>query len=589
MLRGGVVVPDDALAWRFSRSSGPGGQSVNTTDSRVELTVDLARIAWTSPTQQDRVLARLAARLRGSLLTVSAQEYRSQLRNREAALTRVHALLDDALAPPGPTRRATRPSRGSQVRRVQGEQKRRAVKELRRRRWPPAGADLRRAALSGPASPRGPRRGPAAATAAPRRRRRSTTGPRRPGSGCSGRRRAWSAGRGAPRRRLRRVGRRDHQVAGVDGAAPGVQQLRGADAVGLPVGRPRRPPAPTPAGSRSGPRARREVRRRRPRRHPAAHDGQHGAVGGVRGVRTRKPVVPSCARPVTSSWPSASYVPVTTTLRPTRSPVNVVCGTSTSSRGTAGAATSSAVCRSAAAAPCTCARSSCQAPSRAHSAAAASSRTSSSEHPGPDRGPEHRRRRAALGLLPGPTPRAHADPAGAGRRARRLRGSARSRLTVPRGTRPPGPRPDPCEPPTTPLTCAATLGEAHRTFGVRSPTPPAPTRGVRLYDKWARDRTKDPRPQRAPDGRLAPRRWQTGSTTGERDEHDDVGTQHVADRERHGGRRRDRGPASTSGGGPPTTCRSARSTSWTTRCCASRSRATTSSRGCSATGAPRPA
>ena len=136
-LRGGVVVPDDALAWRFSRSSGPGGQSVNTTDSRVELTVDLARIAWTSPTQEDRVLSRLAGRLRGSLLTVSAQEYRSQLRNREAALARVHALLDDALAPPGPTRRATRPSRGSQVRRVQGEQKRRAVKALRRR--PPPG------------------------------------------------------------------------------------------------------------------------------------------------------------------------------------------------------------------------------------------------------------------------------------------------------------------------------------------------------------------------------------------------------------------------------------------------------------------
>jgi ribosome-associated protein len=137
VLRGGVVVPDDALAWRFSRSSGPGGQSVNTTDSRVELTVDLTRIAWTSPTQQDRVLARLSGRLRGSLLTLSAQEYRSQLRNREAALTRVQALLDDALAPPGPTRRATRPSRGSQVRRVQGEQKRRQVKALRRR--PPLG------------------------------------------------------------------------------------------------------------------------------------------------------------------------------------------------------------------------------------------------------------------------------------------------------------------------------------------------------------------------------------------------------------------------------------------------------------------
>ena len=136
-LRGGIVVPDDALAWRFSRSSGPGGQSVNTTDSRVELTVDLARIAWTSPTQEDRVLSRLAGRLRGSLLTVSAQEYRSQLRNREAALTRVQALLDDALAPPVPRGRATRPSGGSPGRRVVGDKPRRAVPQLRRR--PPLG------------------------------------------------------------------------------------------------------------------------------------------------------------------------------------------------------------------------------------------------------------------------------------------------------------------------------------------------------------------------------------------------------------------------------------------------------------------
>jgi len=137
VLRGGVVVPDDALAWRFSRSSGPGGQSVNTTDSRVELSVDLSRIGWTSPTQLERVVERLRGRLRGQVLTVAASEHRSQLRNREAALTRAHALLDEALAPPGPARRATRPSRGSQVRRVQGEQKRRAVKAMRRR--PPPG------------------------------------------------------------------------------------------------------------------------------------------------------------------------------------------------------------------------------------------------------------------------------------------------------------------------------------------------------------------------------------------------------------------------------------------------------------------
>lgn len=132
-LRGGVVLPDDALSWRFSRSSGPGGQGVNTADSRVELSVDVSAVLWAVPEQEERVRSRLAARLRGDVLTVAASEHRSQLRNREAALTRVVALLDEALAPPGPPRRATRPSRASRERRAAGERQRRAVKELRRR------------------------------------------------------------------------------------------------------------------------------------------------------------------------------------------------------------------------------------------------------------------------------------------------------------------------------------------------------------------------------------------------------------------------------------------------------------------------
>ncbi|MBO9554242.1 alternative ribosome rescue aminoacyl-tRNA hydrolase ArfB [Cellulomonas sp.] len=136
-LRGGVVLPDDALSWRFSRSSGPGGQSVNTADSRAELSVDLTAVLWAVPEQEERVRGRLAGRLRGDVLTVAASEHRSQLRNREAALARVVAVLDDALTPPRPPRRATRPSRASRERRAAGEKQRRAVKELRRR--PPLG------------------------------------------------------------------------------------------------------------------------------------------------------------------------------------------------------------------------------------------------------------------------------------------------------------------------------------------------------------------------------------------------------------------------------------------------------------------
>ncbi|MGW6129366.1 alternative ribosome rescue aminoacyl-tRNA hydrolase ArfB [Cellulomonas sp. NPDC055163] len=132
-LRGGVVLPPDALAWRFSRSGGPGGQSVNTADSRAELLVDLSAVLWRSPEQEARVRERLAARLDGDRLVVAASEYRSQLRNREAALERVTTLLDGALAPPPPPRRPSRPSRASRVRRAADERRRREVKALRRR------------------------------------------------------------------------------------------------------------------------------------------------------------------------------------------------------------------------------------------------------------------------------------------------------------------------------------------------------------------------------------------------------------------------------------------------------------------------
>ena len=132
-LRGAVVVPDDELSWRFSRSGGPGGQHVNTTDSRAELRWDVVHSRALSPVLRERVLEHLERRLTGGVLVIAASEYKSQLRNREAALTRFVALLDAALAPPGPARRATRPSRGSRRRRAESERQRREVKAQRRR------------------------------------------------------------------------------------------------------------------------------------------------------------------------------------------------------------------------------------------------------------------------------------------------------------------------------------------------------------------------------------------------------------------------------------------------------------------------
>jgi len=118
-----VTIPSAELAWRFSRASGPGGQGVNTTDSRVELSLDLTTSSGLPDEARARVLDRLAGRLRGGVLTVVASEHRSQLRNRDAARVRLAALLRGALAPDPPTRRRRTPSRGAAVRRLEAKRR----------------------------------------------------------------------------------------------------------------------------------------------------------------------------------------------------------------------------------------------------------------------------------------------------------------------------------------------------------------------------------------------------------------------------------------------------------------------------------
>lgn len=127
-----VVVPERELRWRFSRSSGPGGQSVNTADSRVELSLDVASTTALGPVQRARALERLADRLVDGVLTVTASEERSQLRNREAALERLAEILAAAVAPPPRRRRPTKPSRGSVERRLADKKRRARIKKLRR-------------------------------------------------------------------------------------------------------------------------------------------------------------------------------------------------------------------------------------------------------------------------------------------------------------------------------------------------------------------------------------------------------------------------------------------------------------------------
>ncbi|TQJ30557.1 alternative ribosome rescue aminoacyl-tRNA hydrolase ArfB [Microbacterium sp. SLBN-146] len=127
-----LTIPESELSWRFSRSSGPGGQGVNTADSRVELVWDAAGSAALSSHQRERLLERLRTRLVDGVLTIVASEHRAQLRNRDAARARLAAIVADALRPPAPTRRPTKPTRGSKERRLTAKKHRTDVKRMRR-------------------------------------------------------------------------------------------------------------------------------------------------------------------------------------------------------------------------------------------------------------------------------------------------------------------------------------------------------------------------------------------------------------------------------------------------------------------------
>ena len=134
-VNGWLVIPDAELSERFSRSSGPGGQSVNTADSRVELCFDIEHSATLPEWARTRAVERLGNRLSGGILTVAASEQRNQLANRQAARERLAALLRAAIAPPARPRVPTRPSRRANERRLTGKRNRGELKQSRSRRY----------------------------------------------------------------------------------------------------------------------------------------------------------------------------------------------------------------------------------------------------------------------------------------------------------------------------------------------------------------------------------------------------------------------------------------------------------------------
>ncbi len=128
----GVSVPEAELELRAARSGGPGGQSVNTTDSKVELRWDVANSSALNQTQRDRLLDRLSSRLtQDGVLILTGSEHKSQHRNREAVLSRFESIVGEALEPPR-QRRRTRPTRGSKERRLRQKKHRGEIKRLRK-------------------------------------------------------------------------------------------------------------------------------------------------------------------------------------------------------------------------------------------------------------------------------------------------------------------------------------------------------------------------------------------------------------------------------------------------------------------------
>ena len=126
-----VVIPQSELGWKFSRSSGPGGQSVNTTDSKVQLVFDLRNSRALSEHLRNRALVRLESKLVDGCLVISASEQRSQLQNRRAAEQRLVEVLKEATAPPPRARRPTRPTKASAERRIKEKKGRGRTKALR--------------------------------------------------------------------------------------------------------------------------------------------------------------------------------------------------------------------------------------------------------------------------------------------------------------------------------------------------------------------------------------------------------------------------------------------------------------------------
>ncbi len=126
-----LEIPDNEIKWRFSRSSGAGGQNVNKTDSRAEIVFNVTESKTLTPYQKYRISIRDEVKLSNGCICIAVQEKRTQYQNRQLALTRLTSTLRELLKPPPKKRRETIPTRSSQRRRIESKKKRGELKKNR--------------------------------------------------------------------------------------------------------------------------------------------------------------------------------------------------------------------------------------------------------------------------------------------------------------------------------------------------------------------------------------------------------------------------------------------------------------------------
>ena len=128
-----LVIPSNEIKWRFSRSSGPGGQNVNKIESRVEIIFDLEDSKVLNDYQKEILKRNLKNKLVNNSLRLAVQEHRNQLLNRQLALMKFSSIIKDGLNKPFKIRKFTKPTKASQKKRVEFKKKRGELKKSRQK------------------------------------------------------------------------------------------------------------------------------------------------------------------------------------------------------------------------------------------------------------------------------------------------------------------------------------------------------------------------------------------------------------------------------------------------------------------------